>query len=103
MPKAIPRWKPTKIKAAPQKETAHYRTADWSARRLRVLVRDAYACTVCKSVVAGRAAHVDHIVPLEDNGKDCDTNLQTLCVACHGSKTRAEQRRKGYAAGGGSK
>jgi 5-methylcytosine-specific restriction protein A len=46
-------------------------------------------------VVYGKAAHVDHRVPLEDGGTDHDSNLQTLCESCHGAKTREEQRRKG--------
>lgn len=106
MPDAIKRWKPAHSRLRPSKETTHYRTADWSARRLRVLVRDAYTCRTCGMVCHGRDAHVDHIVPLEDGGSDSDGNLQTLCVSCHGRKTRGEQRVKGYAGGphrGGSK
>jgi 5-methylcytosine-specific restriction protein A len=77
------------------KETAHYRTADWKARRLRILRRDAFVCAACRRVVYGQAAHVDHIVPLEEGGTDDDENLQTLCQADHGKKTREEQRRRG--------
>jgi 5-methylcytosine-specific restriction protein A len=47
--------------------------------------------------VSGRECHVDHLVPLEDGGTDDDANLRTLCDRCHGRKTRAEQRRKGFA------
>jgi 5-methylcytosine-specific restriction protein A len=96
MPDAIKRWKPAHAQAKPMKETQHYRTADWSARRLKILVRDAYTCCVCRTVVHGRDAHVDHIIPIEDFGTDHDTNLQTLCVSCHGAKTRREQQRKGF-------
>jgi 5-methylcytosine-specific restriction endonuclease McrA len=96
MPDAIRRWKPTQAHAKPAKETAHYRTADWAARRLRILVRDAYTCRTCRLCVQGRDAHVDHILPLEDGGTDGDLNLQVLCVSCHGAKTKAEQRAKGY-------
>jgi 5-methylcytosine-specific restriction protein A len=77
------------------KEVAHYRTADWKARRLRILRRDAFVCRACGRVVYGQAAHVDHIVPLEEGGTDDDENLQTLCQADHGKKTREEQRRRG--------
>lgn len=77
------------------KETAHYRTADWRARRLRILRRDAWVCSACKRVTLGQTAHVDHIMPLEEGGTDDDGNLQTLCSSCHGAKTRAEQRRRG--------
>lgn len=31
--------------------------------------------------------HVDHIVPLAAGGTDDESNLQTLCAACHSRKT----------------
>lgn len=96
MPDAIPRWKPTHARVKPAKEHAHYLTADWAARRQRILVRDANTCRECSVIVSGRDAHVDHVIPLEDGGTDDAANLQTLCVRCHGAKTRAEQRRKGH-------
>lgn len=77
------------------KERAHYTSADWRARRLRILRRDSFICRSCSRVVYGQAAHVDHIKPLEEGGTDDDGNLQTLCRSCHGSKTRSEQRRRG--------
>ena len=97
MPDSIPRWKPPIARCRPAKEVAHYKTADWESTRARILLRDAYRCCVCRAVVHGRAAHVDHIVPLEDGGTDADTNLQTLCSSHHGAKTRSEQRRRGFA------
>lgn len=98
MPDRITRWKPPALRGIkPAKETAHYRTSDWAGRRMRILIRDAFTCRSCSLVVAGRDAHVDHIVPLEDGGGDRDSNLQTLCIGCHGRKTRGEQRAKGMA------
>jgi len=96
MPDAIKRWKPPHQRLKPSKETAHYRTADWAARRQKILVRDAFTCRSCGIVCHGRDAHVDHIIPLEDFGTDDDMNLQVLCVKCHGAKTRSEPRAKGY-------
>jgi 5-methylcytosine-specific restriction protein A len=96
MPARVERWTPPRMKRTTvTKETAHYRTADWKARRLRILRRDAFVCAACRRVVYGQAAHVDHIVPLEEGGTDDDENLQTLCQADHGKKTREEQRRRG--------
>jgi 5-methylcytosine-specific restriction enzyme A len=95
MPARLERYRPPRLKAPPTKEVEHYRTADWRARRIRILVRDAYTCRSCGRVVYGKTAHVDHIVPLEDGGTDHDSNLQTLCEADHGRKTREEQRRRG--------
>lgn len=96
MPARLDRYRPPRLVAQlATKEVEHYRTADWRAKRLRILVRDAFTCAVCRKVVSGRQAHVDHVVPLEEGGSDADANLQVLCEACHGKKTRGEQRRRG--------
>ena len=97
MPQPLTPWRPPRPRARSQKERAHYLSADWRARRERILIRDAFTCRSCSRVVDGQAAHVDHIIPLEDFGTDDDANLQTLCSSCHGRKTREEQRQKGYA------
>jgi 5-methylcytosine-specific restriction protein A len=99
MPDAIQRWRPARPPARASKQTAHYRTSDWAALRLEVLVRDAYRCAACLRCVAGRHAHVDHIVPLEQGGTDRLENLQVLCDEDHGRKTRDEQRRAGHLPG----
>lgn len=96
MPSRIERYKPPRLRSVlPTKEVEHYRTTDWRAKRLRILKRDAFTCAVCGRVVSGKAAHVDHVMPLEEGGSDEDGNLQVLCEADHGAKTRAEQRRRG--------
>ena len=98
MPAKIPSWRPKRMTTTtPTKEVKHYHTSDWRARRTRILLRDAMRCRECRRAVSGREAHVDHLVPLEDGGTDDDSNLRTLCDRCHGRKTRAEQRRKGFA------
>jgi 5-methylcytosine-specific restriction endonuclease McrA len=95
MPSAIRNWRPSRPRLRPAKETAHYRSADWKVRRLAVLVRDAYTCRDCSAVCVGKDAHVDHVIPLEAGGGDDFANLCCRCAACHGRKTRAEQRGKG--------
>jgi 5-methylcytosine-specific restriction protein A len=97
MPAKVERWQPHRMRPSVHKETAHYQTSDWRARRQRILVRDAFVCAVCRRVVSGKAAHVDHVIPLELGGTDADANLQVLCEADHGRKTRAEQRLRGLA------
>jgi len=96
MPKRIERWTPPRFVSVPRhREQAHYQSADWRAKRDRILVRDAFQCRACGRVVSGHAVNVDHIVPLADGGTDEDANLQTLCRSCHGKKTRDEQRQRG--------
>lgn len=96
MPAKIPRWRPPSFVSVPRhREQAHYQTADWRAKRERIMVRDAFRCQSCQRVVSGHDANVDHRIPLEGGGTDADENLQTLCRSCHGRKTRAEQRGAG--------
>lgn len=67
-----------------------YGTA-WDKLRLRILKRDNGICQIC--LASGRttlAKHVDHRTPKADGGTDAEENLQSLCVACHDEKTRAE-------------
>ena len=97
MPAPLKRWRPPRPRLRPACERAHYRTADWRARRVRILVRDSFTCRACGRMTSGQEAHVDHILPLEEGGTDADDNLQVLCKSCHGKKTRAEQRRRGHA------
>ena len=93
MPARVERWRPRVFIAVERhREQAHYQTADWRAKRHRILIRDAFVCRSCGHVVSGHDANVDHIVPLEDGGTDADENLQVLCRSCHGKKTRREQR-----------
>jgi len=95
MPKALTAWRPPRARAPSQKERKHYTSADWRAKRERILVRDSFRCASCGMIASGQAAHVDHVRPLEEGGTDADENLQTLCSSCHGRKTIAEQRRRG--------
>jgi 5-methylcytosine-specific restriction endonuclease McrA len=95
MPDAIKSYRPRRPRQLVTKERAHYVSAAWKAIRKAVLVRDAYTCRACGRVLAGADAQVDHVVPLEEGGTDALDNLQTLCLADHGRKTRAEQKRRG--------
>ena len=72
-----------------------YCSTGWKAARREVLLRDNYQCQVCKAVVAGKRAHVDHIVPKSQGGSDEVSNLRCLCVSCHSKHEgwRAAMRR----------
>ncbi len=59
-----------------------------------MLTRDAWQCQHCGRV-AQRMAQADHIVPISKGGARYDVaNGQTLCIKCHGRKTREEQQRE---------
>jgi len=45
----------------------------------------------------GEATEVDHIVPLAVGGDEDDSNLESLCAACHSRKTtRQAQARAAF-------
>lgn len=75
----------------PSASARGYCSAGWKAARREVLLRDGYQCQVCRRVVSGRSAHVDHIVPKSQGGSDLVSNLQALCRGCHSKKTAREQ------------
>ncbi|MCY1126025.1 HNH endonuclease [Frigidibacter sp. RF13] len=65
------------------------RTKRWKRLRYEALRRDGFACVSCGA--RGRL-EVDHREPVRtapERSFDL-TNLQSLCVACHARKTRAE-------------
>lgn len=96
MPKKLGQWKPPRFASPPvSRGQAHYRTADWKAKRIRIAIRDAYICRECGMLAYGKDGHADHIVPLEEGGSDTDSNLAWMCSRCHGRKTNREQRRRG--------
>lgn len=70
---------------------------EWEKLRKRILERDSNLCQQHLSeglVVVGN--QVDHTIPKSQGGTDHESNLKTLCEACHRAKTQRESR------GGGS-
>lgn len=67
-----------------------------------MLQRDRHLCQECKRQGRVRVGdQVDHILPIAERPElqwD-ESNLQTLCRACHGRKTLAELRARGPAGG----
>jgi 5-methylcytosine-specific restriction endonuclease McrA len=103
MPARIPSHRPPRLRTQPRRDDSArpnaaargYCSKAWYALRQRVLVRDAWACQECGRVCADkREAHVDHITPKAQGGQDVMENLRTLCVRCHGRKTRQETAAK---------
>lgn len=63
----------------------------WDKLRKTVLERDAHLCQECSKIeVVCNGTHVDHIKPKSKGGNDELSNLQTLCVDHHKSKTATE-------------
>jgi 5-methylcytosine-specific restriction enzyme A len=63
----------------------------WVKTRARILERDDYLCQPClRNGRVTPATEVDHIKPKADGGSDDDDNLQSICHACHVTKTEQE-------------
>lgn len=61
-------------------------------QRRIILERDGYRCTACGK--RRPKLHVDHHIPIFEDGKATIENGRTLCVPCHKKKTAAENRRR---------
>lgn len=94
-------WKPREAKASGWQDdrlrgtsTERGYGAEWRKLRARVLGRDAGLCQPC--LKAGRltlAREVDHIISKAAGGTDEVENLQSICLACHRTKTARESRK----------
>ncbi len=63
----------------------------WRKKRNRILWRDKHLCQLCLANYRHtQATDVDHITPKARGGSDDDSNLQSLCTACHKDKTARE-------------
>lgn len=58
--------------------------------RLLTLQRDNYTCRSCLEPYPEYKLESDHIIPLNNGGKDDLTNTQCLCIPCHRVKTNIE-------------
>ncbi|CAG9195825.1 DNAse [Paraburkholderia tropica] len=66
----------------------------WVKLREKILKRDNGLCQPCLALGRVAAArHVDHIVSKAEGGTDDESNLQSICVACHKAKTADEGAR----------
>lgn len=74
-----------------------YHSSRWRKLRLQVLLRDDYVCQECRrNSLYTLADVVDHIIELRDDmGRAYDlSNLESLCHACHNSKTKDEKQKR---------
>jgi|688.fasta_scaffold657080_2 5-methylcytosine-specific restriction endonuclease McrA len=87
-----PKGKARKKRLGPSFSVTYGGRKYWEATRKRILVRDNWQCRQCGRVCADRGeAQVDHIQRKSEGGDDSDSNLQVLCLLCHGRKSRNEQ------------
>lgn len=76
-------------------DDSFYSSTYWRRLRRMQLATEPL-CRLCRAEGKRVAAEVvDHIIPREDGGADSFSNLQSLCVACHNSKTMKENIAKG--------
>ena len=64
-----------------------------TSHRIEIAYKSQYKCNSCKMLLPP-TFEVDHIIELQDGGKDEYNNLQALCPNCHALKTRANVLRR---------
>ena len=64
-------------------------------QRIEIWKDKDHVCNKCLKVVKEKEFDIDHILPIAIGGTNNISNLQILCKACHGDKTRSEQE-QGY-------
>jgi 5-methylcytosine-specific restriction endonuclease McrA len=64
-----------------------------TTHRIEIAYKCKYKCNMC-DIMLPSTFEVDHIVELQDGGKDEYSNLQALCCNCHAEKTRANVLRR---------
>lgn len=75
-----------------QERKRFYDSALWQRTRVAKLRRDPLCQCCAYDGIATPAEHIDHWIPLAQGGdRTADENLVSLCKACHGRKTVAEQ------------
>jgi 5-methylcytosine-specific restriction enzyme A len=75
-----------------------YATVQWKRLRLRVFLRDLYACQHCGKIKADTSKLIAHhkkphhgdVVLFWDEG-----NIETVCIPCHDGPIKAKERREG--------
>lgn len=70
--------------------TERIRGRAWMQERKTALVAGLFACVDCGKVSASN--EVDHDIPLEQGGKNEQSNYRIRCIECHRLKTDTENR-----------
>ena len=79
-----------------KERTAFYKTGAWEKKRVAILKRDHGLCVPHRKQGAAQPGNIiDHIIPLEVAPHLAleDSNLQTICQACHNAKTAEDRKR----------
>ena len=75
---------------------AFYHSREWKHLRQNYLIEHPFCMECWKNGKLTKATVVDHIVPIKQGGVALDeSNLQSLCASCHGSKSISEGSRYG--------
>lgn len=81
------RWYNTNFTDAVQLPSKHEKRKYSTTHRVEIAYKCEWKCNMCDNMLKPDF-HIDHIIELRDGGKDEYGNLQSLCVACHSTKTR---------------
>lgn len=66
--------------------------------RLRILRRQNHKCGITGIIIApGQDVEFDHIIELENGGKNCESNIRAVLVLPHSIKSAAEKKHRAKA------
>jgi 5-methylcytosine-specific restriction endonuclease McrA len=83
---------PDRVKPLPKAALPFYHSAEWLAKRRKLIAERGAWCETCGK---GGRLILDHIVEIKDGGAMLDDdNLKVLCHLCHQRKTAQEQARR---------
>ena len=67
--------------------------------KLRVFTKAKERCQHCERRICGKlTAEYDHITALVNGGGNRESNIQLLCIECHGLKTKSDVAEKSITA-----
>ena len=58
-----------------------------------VIIKSKFTCVSCSGNRGCNKAEIDHLVAVEDGGKDTLKNLQLLCLLCHSDKSYTQRHK----------
>lgn len=90
-------WVRTLVRQSYRGWKAFYHTREWKKKRLAILKRDHRMCSKCRQIgVYTEAVTVHHVKHLADVPELAltDSNLVSLCLACHDKEHPEKQYRR---------
>jgi len=84
-----------KLLKKPDQKSKPKRTFVTPMIRIEIAASQSWCCRICVKILPAYF-HIDHTVPLWNDGDDVLENLTALCISCHGEKTHNERKQRSF-------